>query len=230
MVEMANNGGGSTYYGETADDLAEPFAEEFDMLNALCAKNIFFSIQSEGHQVKVLNSQLLKVEEAVRTSDLSYASKVWVAYEISVPKELSGDGDGTEVDLGKLHVRYTDLDGETHELLQTIQLPSLNPVAFAAVLENEEVTQLVNELKASDLQVQASRYARQGDWTQVQRLLDEAKVLAQSNPWVVGVVETLEQLAAQRDQIMFQKEALYSSRSISAKLRSLSGLQYELGR
>ena len=143
MVEMANNGGGSTYYGETADDLAEPFAEEFDMLNALCAKNIFFSIQSEGHQVKVLNSQLLKVEEAVRTSDLSYASKVWVAYEISVPKELSGDGDGTEVDLGKLHVRYTDLDGETHELLQTIQLPSLNPVAFAAVLENEEVTQLV---------------------------------------------------------------------------------------
>jgi hypothetical protein len=143
-----------------------------------------------------------------------------VAFEISVPKALSGDGDGTPVDLGKLLVQYTDLDGQTHGLSQMIQLPSLNPVAFAAVSENEEVTQLVNELKASDLQVQASRCARQGDWDQVQRLLDEAKVLAQNNPWVIGVVETLEQLAARRDQIMFQKEARYSSRSISAKLRS----------
>lgn len=220
MVEMANSGGGSTYYGATANDLAEPFAEEFDMLNALCAKNIFFSLQSEEHEVKVLNAQLLKVGQAVRTSDLPYESKVWVAFEISVPKALSGDGDGTDVDLGKLLVQYIDLDGESHEVSQMIQLPSLNPVAFAAVSANEEVTQLLNELKASDLQVEASRCARQGDWGQVQRLLDEAKVLAQSNPWVVGVVETLEQLAAQRDQIMFRKEARYSSRSISSKMRS----------
>ena len=70
MVEMANNGG-STYYGETADDLAEPFAEEFDMLNALCQKHAASRFKVKASR-KVLNSQEKII--AVRTSDLSYAS------------------------------------------------------------------------------------------------------------------------------------------------------------
>ena len=32
MIGMANNGKGQGYYGETAEDLVDPFEEEFELL------------------------------------------------------------------------------------------------------------------------------------------------------------------------------------------------------
>ena len=40
MIGMARAGHGASYYGETADDLMDPFREEFDLLNALCARGV----------------------------------------------------------------------------------------------------------------------------------------------------------------------------------------------
>ena len=220
MVEMANSGGGSTYYGQTADDLEEPFNEEFDMLRALCAKDVHFSLQSDHHGVKVLNTQLLKVDAGVRTSPLAYESKVWVAFDLEISKERSGDGTGEVMNLAVLEIGYLNLDGERRVVQHPIALPSLNATAFSALTENTAVTDVVNELKASDLQMEATQSARRGDWPRVHELLAEAKVLGIHNPWVRGVVETLEELAEQQDSVLFSKEARYSSRSISAKMRA----------
>jgi Ca-activated chloride channel family protein len=44
MVEMAKRGGGNHYYGDTAADLFEPFAEEFDFISALCARHVRLSL------------------------------------------------------------------------------------------------------------------------------------------------------------------------------------------
>lgn len=40
MIGMARSGQGNTYYGQTADDLLDPFREEFELLNALCARRL----------------------------------------------------------------------------------------------------------------------------------------------------------------------------------------------
>jgi Ca-activated chloride channel homolog len=40
MIGMARHGQGSSYYGQTADDLMDPFREEFALLNALCARRL----------------------------------------------------------------------------------------------------------------------------------------------------------------------------------------------
>ena len=43
MVEMGKRGGGNHYYGETAADLFEPFAEEFDFISNLYARHVRLS-------------------------------------------------------------------------------------------------------------------------------------------------------------------------------------------
>lgn len=40
MVSMAERGGGNHYYGDTATDLLEPFAEEFDFISNLYARRV----------------------------------------------------------------------------------------------------------------------------------------------------------------------------------------------
>ena len=40
MIEMANSGLGQGYYGETADDLSDPFKEEFELLLNTIATNL----------------------------------------------------------------------------------------------------------------------------------------------------------------------------------------------
>ena len=44
MIGMARHGQGSSYYGQTADDLMDPFREEFELLNALCARRLRLEI------------------------------------------------------------------------------------------------------------------------------------------------------------------------------------------
>jgi Ca-activated chloride channel family protein len=56
MVEMAKRGGGNHYYGDSASDLFEPFAEEFDLISALCARHVRLSLAAPPHvRIRLLN-------------------------------------------------------------------------------------------------------------------------------------------------------------------------------
>jgi Ca-activated chloride channel homolog len=70
--------------------------------------------------------------------------------------------------------------------------------------------------------------SRRQDWAAVERTLSRARVLAQDNEWMRSVVSELEGLAAQRDSVMFQKEAVYSARRVRSRLaaaREVNDLQ-----
>ena len=69
MIQMVNGGGGSSYYGETAADLDEPFSTEFDLLSSLCAKEIFMNFES-SFPVKALNTQVIKKRAITLTISL----------------------------------------------------------------------------------------------------------------------------------------------------------------
>ena len=45
MIGMARAGHGTSYYGASADDLMDPFREEFDLLNALCARRLRLEVE-----------------------------------------------------------------------------------------------------------------------------------------------------------------------------------------
>ena len=57
MVQMAASGLGQGYYGETADDLADPFREEFELLLNTLATNLRLKAESpEFVELQLLNN------------------------------------------------------------------------------------------------------------------------------------------------------------------------------
>jgi Ca-activated chloride channel family protein len=224
MVRMANAGQGNSYYGETAEDLMDPFTEEFDLLAALCAKQIQLHLDvPRPISISVLNKFSQNQHGEYRLPDLAYEGESWAVIRLTIPKTCAGAGDGSQVELGSIAVSYLDLDGNLQKLAPvTISLPSLLPVAFGAVAEEPLVARRVQELEAANIQDRAQRAARNGDWPEVRRLLREARENAKDNEWLGKVADKLERLADEADEAMFSKEASYAS---SKMRRRLTGIE-----
>lgn len=218
MIGMAKAGLGNSYYGETAEDLMDPFTEEFDLLAALCAKRIHLRTDFAAPvAASVLNGFSQSRGGGHRMPDLAYEGESWAVIRLTVPKTHAGDGDGAFIDLGAVTIVCQTLDGALQTLAPVaIRLPSLSPVAFGAVAEDPLVKRRVQELEAAGIQDRAQNAARNGDWAEVRRLLGEARENAGDNEWLGAVAGKLEALAERTDAAMFSKEAMYAS----AKMRS----------
>jgi hypothetical protein len=72
------------------------------------------------------------------------------------------------------------------------------------------------------MQQRAREGARRGDWNAVNLALAQARQMAADNPWLQGSVAELEGLARKRDDVMFAKEAMYSSRRARSRLASVT--------
>jgi Ca-activated chloride channel family protein len=222
MSRMAKEGGGNAYYGESADDLIEPFQREFDLLSALFAKQVYLHIQPRsGIEVSVLNPYLNK-NGAFILPDVAYGGVAWAIVRLKIPAELTGVGDGAQQSLFEVMVSANDMDGQPLELSSiAMELPSLPTQAWHSVSEDESVCRRTGELEAAVIQDAARLAARKGDWSTVRQLLEDARLKAPNNPWVNTVIETLEALAKQQDSVRFSKEALYSSQSMSSRLYAI---------
>jgi Ca-activated chloride channel homolog len=224
MIRMANAGHGNSYYGETAEDLMDPFGEEFDLLAALCAKQIHLHADfGQFISFSVLNKFSQNQDGGYRLPDLAHEGESWAVVRLTVPKTHAGAGDGAPVELGSLAVAYLDLDGNLRKLAPVrISLPSLLPAAFGAIAGDPVVTQRVRELEAANIQDRAQRAARHGDWPEVRRLVRVAKENAKDNEWLTRVADKLERLADEADAAMFSKEASYASRKMRNRLADIA--------
>ena len=228
MTEMAKNGGGNNYYGETAKDLQEPFMTELDLLNAISAKNVWVHIEAaEGCKVKVLNTKVREENGWYQLSDIAFDSESWLALEIEVPGTLSS-GTGPR-SLGTVQLKYIDVQQmqanpeisvDYTVMTGDISIETLPAAAFSVVLNDEWVSTRLRELEASQLQLDAGEAAKKGDWKKVRAILEKAKVLAQNNEWMESIVTELEQLAKAENAEIFAKEAIYSSLQMQKRLIS----------
>jgi Ca-activated chloride channel homolog len=233
MVGMARHGGGNSYYGETAEDLMDPFREEFELLNAVCARRLELEVEpGAGINVQMLNDYVSTAREfaedagrsdrhAWRLPDLAFGSEAWAVLRLRVPATLTAAEDSPEriVQLASISVRYATLDGEPRAIQpQTLAVPVLPASAFNAIADDELVVRRASELEAARLQAQAREHAQRGDWDGVARSVACAARLAEQSPWVGDVVDAMQDLAAQRDTALFAKEALYSARRMSTRL------------
>lgn len=219
MVRMAQAGCGNAYYGETAADLIEPFQREFDLLSALCARQVHLHIQPRpGVDMTVLNPYSKK-QGGFILPDIAFGGVAWAIVRLKVPAVLTGIGDGSMQSLAEVMVSANDMNGQALNLSSSVlELSSLPPQAWQSVSEDELVCRRIGELEASSIQKEARSAAWQGDWDTVHRLLDEARSKAPDNPWVSAVLDTLETLAGQEDLSRFSKESIYSSRSMDSRL------------
>ena len=220
MIGMARSGHGTSYYGESADDLMDPFREEFDLLNALCARRLKLEIEpAPGVKVTMLNEYGKASDNAWWLPDLAYGGEAWAIVRFKVPKKLVGSVVDQAVTLGTIAVRYTGLDGEPRAIQpEALTLPALPAAAFGAISEDELVLRRAGELEAAAIQLKARHAAMNGEWDTVMRLLRKAEKLGVDNPWIAAVVVELRKLAERRDQALFSKASAYGSRRMQSRL------------
>ncbi len=221
MIELAKSGQGSHYYAETAEDLLESFNEEFELMANLWAKDLILDIEPEdGVQIKLMNDYR-RIDGQLyswRIPNIAYASEAWAMLEITVSADLS---DGDLLSLFTANLRGQDIDGNEVGLdAPLLELPVINSSAYSAIAEDELVKRRLDEVMASEYLQKARRAVQSGDWDTADKLLQDAKVLFRSSPWVQDVLLSMETLAKKRDDAYFMKEAMFSKARMSMRLSS----------
>ncbi len=228
MVAMAKAGQGNHYYGETARDLFEPFAEEFDLLSNLYARKLRLTLGTpEGVQATLLNDYALEDPRGfpvARLPDLAWGAEAWALVQLDLPVPPEGQD---PMPLLQVELTASDLDGHPIAFPEArLKLPALPTRVWEALLPDPLVLQRLHELEAGKLLEQARSAARRGDWQAIEGLLKEARQRFADNPWVRQVLEGLAELARQRDAARFGKEAVYSSRRMNTRLAAKDEAPY----
>lgn len=220
MMAMARAGRGNGYYSETAESLMERFCEEFSLLAALCARAVRLSVSTlPGVGCELLNIYETAKNGTWRLPDLVYDGEAWAALRLKIDATALPAA-GEQLAFMQASVTFRNLEGtEENVPEQWLTLPIVSEEDFQRVAGDEDVIRRVKEAEAATLQEFAGLAARKGDWNGVERFLADARRLAADSPWLSEVVSNLERLAARRDEVLFSKEARYSSGSMSARVR-----------
>ncbi len=222
MIAMANAGQGQSYYGESADDLMEPFQEEFSLMTSLCARQLRLSLAvAEGVQMTVMNQYTRDEMGRYQLPDLAYSGEAWALLKLRIPSDLSAE-QGRDIFLLTATLIGEDLEGQPwSEGPESIILKALPLEAFQAIAEEPLVNSRLLELRAAELQEQAREAARRHDWGTVDELLAQAEQEAADNEWLQATVKVLRRYAKQRDMERFSKEARYKSSRMRNRLASI---------
>lgn len=221
MIDIAKAGQGNHYYAETADDLLESFNEEFELLSNLWAKGLRIKVGDDANvRVKLMNDYI-KTDALSKTwelPNLAYGSEAWAMFELTVSGEWR---EGDVAELFSISVSGEDIEGrDVHARSEMLALPVVNAVAFAAIAEDELVRRRLDELQAAEYLNRARRAVKIGDWDEAEFILNDAKRLFSNSPWAQDVLRAMSKLATRRDELMFMKEASFSSSKMSTRLSS----------
>jgi Ca-activated chloride channel family protein len=220
MVAMAQKGQGNHYYGDTAADLFEPFAEEFDLISNLHSRHVKLALGApQGIRMTLLNDYPVEAREGfplIRLPDIPYGAEAWAIIELEIPAGLALESGNQLLQVGV--TASTPEGGPIAYPDATLTLTAVSPAAWDAVLPDPLVAGRLAELAVAQLLVQARVAADAGDWEAIDRMLAEARQRYAQFPWVIEVLESAEEIAQLRDMARFSKESLYSSRKMHSRL------------
>ena len=219
MVGMAEAGQGNHYYGETADDLMEPFRAEFDLLSNLCLKGLKLrATGSPRGAVTMLNRLPGNSDEGWLLPDLAWGSEAWAVLSVRIPR-FAVPAEGASTNCLHVEVYAADLEGEHHFFGSLpLSLAALNSAAYGAVAEDPLVVRRLAEIEAGNLLRAMRDAANREDWPEVDRILEAAEAKYADNEWVAGVLASIRAVAATRSRERLMKDSLYASASFSKRL------------
>jgi Ca-activated chloride channel family protein len=218
MVAMARAGGGNAYYGETAEDLMEPFEQELALLGNLCLRELRVeAIVPEGAAVTCANG-LPERDGAWCLPDLAWGAEAWLVLRIGIPAAALPPA-GRMPTVLRVVVTARSPEGEPVRLEHTgLALPVLGAAAWDALAEDELVCRRLTELQAAESLARLRDAARRDDWAAVDALLDEAVRCFGGNAWVGAMLAAMQAIARDRDRERLGKEAMYSSGRLRSRL------------
>ena len=218
MVAMARAGGGNHYYGDTAEDLMDPFQQELELLGNLCLRNLRIAATApDGVEVQMVNG-LPSIDGGWRLPDLAWGAEAWAVIRLKVPV-VSMPPLGQLVTVLRVAVDGQSLDGEAVSLERAgLALPVMLPAAFDGLTDDELVARRLVELAAADALTRMRTAAGHGDWVTVDRLLEDAGRQFAGNAWVGAMLEAMKSLADSRSRERMMKESMYSSGKLRSRL------------
>lgn len=230
MIEMGKRGGGNHYYGETAADLLEPFAEEFDFISNLYARYVRLTlVVPDGIRITLMNDYPVEQQEGfpvIRLPDIPLGAEAWVLVELEIPVGMALESGNQILQAG---VTASTPDGAPivipdAELIQK----SVSVQAWETLLQDPLVTARQTELEAGRFLDRARAAAEHGDWSTIQKMIDEGRKRFADHPWVMEVLEGIAEIAKEMDTARFRKEAMYSSRKMASRVSAKEELLMSL--
>jgi Ca-activated chloride channel family protein len=220
MVAMAQAGQGGSYYGDTAQDLLEPFERELDLLGNLCLTRLALAPRvPDGVQLRCVN-ELPATADGIALPDLAWGAEAWVVLQLQVPAAMLPPA-GQVLPLLQVAVRGHSLQGEPVQLERAaLALPVLPARDWEALPQDALVLRRVVELQAAQALAAMRTAAMQGDWPAVDAMLDRAQVDLAGHDWVDGVLQGMREIASSRQRDRMMKEALYSRAHFARRLAS----------
>jgi Ca-activated chloride channel family protein len=217
MLAMAASGRGNAYYGQTAADLADPFAEEFALLTSLAARGLVLEVHApEGIAVRMRNDYAAAEGESLawRLPDLAFASEAWALLEIDVPATAPGT-----LDLPlTISVQASTQDASPLYLIAAMPpLAVVPPAEWEALAPDVTVAGRATELDAADALLQVRTAVADGNWRLARLLVDEAAERFESHPWAAAVLATMRRLIAREDRLLAAKESLFARRTLNVR-------------
>ena len=218
MVAMARAGGGNHYYGDTAEDLMDPFQQELELLGNLCLRNLRLATSApDGVEVRVVN-ELQAADGGWRLPDLAWGAEAWAVLRLTVPAGALPPT-GQLMSLLRVSVEGQSLEGDAVQLERAgLALPVLTPSAFDGLTDDELVSRRLVELAAADALALMRTAAGRGDWAAVDRMLEDASRQFAGNEWVGAMLEAMKSIADSRSRERMMKESMYSSGKLRSRL------------
>ncbi len=222
MLAMAATGRGNAYYGQTAADLADPFATEFALLTNLCARGLVLKVHApDGVGVKLRNAYEPVPGETAAwlLPDLAFAAEAWAVLEFTFPAT-----DALKL-AGEITVSVQAATPDSAPVFLMAAFPALVSVDAAqwnALPVDVLAERRVMELDAGDA-LEAMRAAVEADnWALAQSLADAAQQRFAQLEWATAILATMQRLIASKDKAFSAKEASYARRSLNVRLSSLN--------
>lgn len=218
MVAMARAGGGNHYYGDTAEDLMDPFQQELELLGNLCLRDLRLSATvPNGVEVQMVND-LPAVDGGWRLLDLAWGAEAWAVLRLKVPAGALHPL-GQLLSVLRVSVEGRSLEGEAVTLERAgLGLPVMSASAFDKLTDDELVSRRLVELAAADALSRMRGAADHGDWATVDRLLDEASRQFAGNEWVAALLAAMKEIAESRSRERMMKESMYSASKLRSRL------------
>ena len=148
--------------------------------------------------------------------------------KVTVPADLPAPANGADVEILKGFLSFTHIDTNLADTRSySLRLPQLPAEAWAAIAENESVKARLQEVRVAQIQQQLRTAAMQGDWTTVDKLIQQAELEAGDNAWLKASLESLKRYARARDEARIRKEAHYSSERMMKRIASVDELSLD---
>ena len=216
MIGMAGSGLGQGYYGETAEDLADPFREEFELLLNTVANNLRLKVDAPGFvEFKLLNN-FRQNQDGWSMPDIAAGGEGWALFKLKINQMDIGE---KPLEVLRCEICFKDRLGNNQKTGPVkLILEPLSPNAFEAVSEDKKVKSRISEILVATFQRQAREAAQRGDWERVERIIAEAKLAASDDLWMKESLQSLEKYSRRRQTMQFSKEALYSADKMGKRL------------